>query len=91
MSVHLKSLRTALVMTLLLIVGFVQAQTVNGTVKDSSGEAVIGATVMEKGTKNAVVTDFDGNFTIKVSGNNPIVISYVGMKPQTIDVKGSRK
>ncbi|MCR4853839.1 MAG: TonB-dependent receptor [Prevotella sp.] len=88
MSVHLKSLRTALVMTLLLIVGFVQAQTVNGTVKDSSGEAVIGATVMEKGTKNAVVTDFDGNFTIKVSGNNPIVISYVGMKPQTIDVKG---
>ena len=88
MSVHLKSLRTALVLSLLFIVGCIQAQTVNGTVTDSSGEAVIGATVMERGTKNAVVTDFDGNFSIKVSGNNPIVISYVGMKPQTIDVKG---
>ena len=84
----LKSIRAALVLTLLLLVGAVQAQqTVKVNVKDSSGEAVIGATVVEKGTKNGGITDFDGNLTIKSTGK-PLVISYVGMKSQTVDVKG---
>ena len=38
---------------------------VSGTVKDEAGEAIIGATVTEEGTKNATVTDFDGNFRLK--------------------------
>ena len=88
MSEHLKSLRTALVLSMLFIVGCIQAQTVKGTVTDSSGEPIIGATVLEKGTKNAAVTDFDGNYTIKMSGSNPLVFSYIGMKTKEVDVKG---
>jgi len=72
----------------LLFVGSITAQTVTGTVKDGTGEAVIGATVQEQGTQNAAVTDFDGNFSLKVSGNKPLVISYIGMKTKTVDVKG---
>ena len=88
MSEHLKSLRTALVLSMLFIVGCIQAQTVKGTVTDSSGEPIIGATVLEKGTKNAAVTDFDGNYSIKMSGSNPLVFSYIGMKTKEVDVKG---
>ncbi len=88
MSVKFKSMRIALTLTFLLIVGCLSAQNVTGTVKDATGEPIIGATVQEQGTQNATVTDFDGNFTLKVSGNKPIVISYIGMKNQTIDVKG---
>ena len=58
------------------------------TVVDATGEAVIGASVVEKGTRNGGVTDLDGNFTITVNSNNPIVISYIGMKSQTLSVKG---
>ena len=89
MSVKMKSIsRMVLTMALLLIACGLQAQTITGTVKDSQGEAVIGASVLEKGTKNGVVTDFDGNFKLNVSGKNPIVVSYIGMKSKTIDVKG---
>ena len=88
MSVKIKSMRSALLLTFLLFVGSMTAQTVTGTVKDATGEAVIGATVQEQGTQNAAITDFDGNFSLKVSGKNPIVISYIGMKTKTIDVKG---
>ena len=58
------------------------------TVVDATGEAVIGASVLEKGTRNGGVTDLDGNITIKVQDDNPIVVSYLGMKPQTVSVKG---
>ncbi len=82
--------RTVLLLCLLLVVGSVQAQNVTkGTVTDQTGEPVIGATVMEKGNpSNATVTDFDGNFSLKVSGKNPIVISYIGLKTKEVDVKG---
>ena len=89
MSVKMKSIsRMVLTVTLLLMAFGLQAQTITGTVKDSQGEAVIGASVLEKGTKNGVVTDFDGNFTLKATGKNPLVISYIGMKPKTVDAKG---
>lgn len=88
MSERLKRIRVTLIMAFLLIGGGMSAQTVKVTVKDSSGEAVIGASVVEKGTRNGGVTDFDGVYNIKVSGNNPIVISYIGMKTKTVDVKG---
>ena len=69
--------------------GILNAQTISGTVKDATGEGVIGATIMEQGTTNGTVTDFDGNFTLKLtSSKNPIVVSYVGMKTQTINVDG---
>ena len=75
----IKVIRTALLLALLIIVGNISAQTVKVNVTDATGETVIGATVMEKGTSNGAITDFDGNATVKLSGkNNHLVISYVG-------------
>ena len=88
MSVNIMSIRTTLVLVCMLIAGAVQAQTVKVNVKDSSGEAVIGASVLEKGTHNGGITDFDGNFTIKMTSKNVIVISYIGMKSQEVNVAG---
>ncbi len=89
MSVKMKSIsRMVLTVAFLLMACGLQAQTITGTVKDSQGEAVIGASVLEKGTKNGVVTDFDGNFTLKTTGKNSLVISYIGMKSKTVDPKG---
>ena len=66
--------------------------TAKGTVLDSTGEPVIGATVVEKGNaKNAAVTDFDGNFTLKLQSSKTIVISYVGMKSQELAAGGNMK
>ena len=57
---------------------------IKGTVLDDLGETVIGATVLEKGTTNGTITDFDGNFSLKVEAGKMLVISYVGYK--TIEV-----
>ena len=62
--------------------------TIKGTVKDTNGEEVIGATILEKGTKNGTTTDLSGSFSLKVSGKSPLVISYVGMKTQEVSVAG---
>ena len=62
---------------------------VSGTVVDAQGEAVIGASVVVKGTSTGTVTDFDGNFTIQnVPQNATLVISYVGFRTQNIAVGG---
>ena len=66
--------------------------TAKGQVLDSAGEPVIGATVMEKGNvKNATVTDFDGNFSLKVGAGKKIVITYMGMKAQELSPAASMK
>ena len=62
------------------------AQEITGTVSDSFGP-VIGATVMEKGTSNGTVTDFDGNFKLKVQAGKTLVISYVGYLTQELPAK----
>ena len=63
MSGNLKTFRIALVVFLTFFVSNIYAQALKGTVKDSAGEPVIGATVVEKGSpKNAAVTNFDGVF-----------------------------
>ena len=62
-----------------------QSITVTGVVKDSKGEPIIGATVTEKGTKNATVTDFDGNYALRVSNRNAVlVVSYIGFIAQEV-------
>ena len=56
--------------------------TAKGQVFDQTGETVIGATVVEKGNpQNAVVTDFDGNFTLNLKKGKTVIISYIGTKP----------
>ena len=54
-------------------------QEITGTVNDAMGP-VIGATVMEKGTTNGTVTDFDGNFKLKVEAGRTLVFTYIGYK-----------
>lgn len=70
--------------------GFAQAIQVKGTVLDASGMTVIGASVLEKGTTNGVITDFDGNFELSVSPNGTLVISYVGFQTQEIAVNNQQ-
>ena len=68
--------------TLIFACTVMYAQTeITGTVIDENGEGVIGATVMEKGTSNGTVTDFDGNFTLKVEEGKTLVITYIGYDP----------
>jgi TonB-linked SusC/RagA family outer membrane protein len=84
MSEKVKNVRYALLGMLLFFAAAVQAQTISGNVKDSTGEGVIGATVQEVGTQNATVTDFDGNFTLKLQDKkHKVQVSYVGMQPKT--------
>lgn len=65
-----------------------QKITVTGTVSETNGEPVIGATVMEKGTANGTATDIDGKYTISVDPKATLVVSYVGYDTQEIKVNG---
>ena len=66
----------------LMLCTIMYAQTeITGTVVDDFGEGVIGATVKEKGTSNGAVTDFDGNFKVKVAKGATLVITYIGYDP----------
>ena len=86
----LMNLRTIFTMLLLAIVWSVSAQnvTIKGTVTDENGEPIIGASVLEKGTNAGVSTDVDGNFSLKVTGKNPLVVSYIGMDAQEVNITG---
>ena len=64
--------------------------TVKGTVVDDAGEPVIGATIMEKGTRNGTVTDIDGNYVIKVRRNAQLAISYLGYASQVVPAGTSK-
>ena len=68
-----------------------QAQTtVTGTVTDSSGEPVIGASVVEKGKSNGAATDIDGNYRIALpAGAKQLTFSYVGYVSKTVDIAGA--
>ncbi len=80
------SLLTLLLCLALPIQAWAQKQTVTGTVTEQNGEPIIGATIMEKGTTNGTTTDFDGNFSINVTKDAIILVSYVGYVPQEIKV-----
>lgn len=90
MSGKFKNLRFALVAATLTMSANGFAQTViKGNVTDNTGEPIIGASVIEQGTNTGGVTDLDGNFTITLTGNSKkLKISYVGMKPQLVNVAG---
>lgn len=68
-----------------------QQQTVTGNIVDERQEIpLIGVTVMEKGTKNGVVTDMDGNFSISVGPKATLSISYIGYKSVDVAVNGKK-
>ena len=73
-------------LTLMLSTIMYAQQEITGTVTDAMGP-VIGATVMEKGTSNGTVTDFDGNFKLKVEAGKTLVISYIGYDSQELPAK----
>lgn len=79
-SLRLKALLTLLVGLFLSIGAFAQQIAVKGHVKDTTGEPVIGANVLVKGTTNGTITDFDGNFMLNVPKDAILSVSFVGYK-----------
>ncbi|MDO6759979.1 TonB-dependent receptor [Tamlana sp. 2_MG-2023] len=77
--------------TVLAQSNFQETITVKGIVTEAELGPVVGANIIELGTSNGVMTDFDGNFTIEVRKDSKLVISYVGFTTQTIDVKGRKE
>lgn len=88
LSNHVNTTFTKKIFLLLLVLGvsvFTYAQQkITGTVTDQTGEAIIGASVVVKGTTNGTVTDFDGNFTLNAPAKSVLVISYVGYVTQNV-------
>lgn len=79
-SLRLKALLTLLVGLFLSIGAFAQQIAVKGHVKDTTGEPVIGANVLVKGTTNGTITDFDGNFMLNVPKDAILSVSFIGYK-----------
>lgn len=89
-SVEMKNKCFVWLMVILLMVPIglsAQEITVKGNVTDSTGEGVIGASVVEKGNAgNGTITDINGDFTLRVSGKSKkLVVSYIGMQSQEVD------
>jgi len=85
------------ILTLLLVLGTMFSAwaqneiTITGRVTDTTGEAVIGGSVIVKDAKGlGTITDFDGNYKIKVQQYRTLVFSYIGMKTQEVLVKGDK-
>ena len=66
-----------------------QEHTITGQVIDTKGEMLIGVSILQKGTSNGTITDMDGNYTLKVSGEQPVLVfSYIGYK--TLGIPGNK-
>ena len=84
----MKRIRLLMMLALVWMTATSFAQGIKGTVIDENGEPVIGATVADmSNTKNATITDFDGNFVINVKSGQTITISYIGYETQTVAAK----
>ncbi|MCE5177928.1 MAG: carboxypeptidase-like regulatory domain-containing protein, partial [Porphyromonadaceae bacterium] len=65
-----------------------QQNTITGKVTDKKGEPIIGANIIEVGTTNGTVTDIDGNFTLNVSDDAVLRISFIGYIEQNVNTAG---
>lgn len=63
-----------------------QAKSISGVVRNTQGESIIGANIIEKGTKNGTVTDLDGTFKLNVSPKAVVLVSYIGYVEQEISI-----
>jgi hypothetical protein len=79
---------TCLIGMLLPLCAMAQQITLHGVVKDPSGETVIGAAVVEKGTTNGTVTDLNGAFSLTLPPNATVEISFIGYTTQAIPLNG---
>ena len=79
---HFKKALLVMALSTASLSALAQDVIVSGTVKDATGEPIIGASVVQKGTSNGTVTDFDGHFSFKASQGTPLVISYIGYDTQ---------
>lgn len=70
---------------------YAQQSTVSGTIYDGNGESLIGATIVEKGTNNGTVSDFNGNFEITVDSDAKLLVSYTGYADSELAVNGNRR
>lgn len=64
--------------------------TLKGLVSDESGEPIIGANVLVKGSTNGTITDFDGRFTLNVPKNSTLEISFIGYETKSIQIKNNK-
>ena len=87
---QLRKMFLSLALLLTSTIMYAQSE-ISGTVVDTSGEAVIGATVKEKGTSNGTITDFDGVFKLKVNEGAVLVISYIGYQTQELPAQQGMK
>ena len=88
MNLQIKRASMALLLSVFCFVAYAQ-KTVTGTVKDATGEPMIGVSIIVDGTMNGGVSDFDGNFSIKdVPENGVLKISYIGYRDQKVSVAG---
>lgn len=72
-----------------LLVGYASAQTIKGVVVDKKGEPIIGATILEKGTTNGTITNFNGEFSIVLkSKSSNLIVSYIGYNKQELSATG---
>lgn len=83
----MKKLFLCFLLLLCAVGAIAQKKSITGIVVDVTGEPVIGASVVELGTTNGTITDFDGNFSLSVESNGKIQITFVGYKTEVVAVK----
>ena len=89
MKLNVSVFRTMILSALLFVGIAAEARVISGTVKDQTGETIISASVVVKGTTLGTVTDFDGNYTIDVPDDAKVLVfSYIGMVTQEINITG---
>ena len=89
MKLNVSVFRTMILSALLFVGMAAEARVISGTVKDQTGETIISASVVVKGTSLGTVTDFDGNYTIDVPDDAKVLVfSYIGMVTQEINITG---
>lgn len=88
---YLKSFRLLLLLCMIPLWSMAQTISVHGTVKDETGEPIIGASVLETGTTNGSITDIDGNFSLKVSSQSKLTVSFIGYQTQVVSVSGKNQ
>ena len=86
----MKSLWVLIALCLFPVVAYAQSISVSGTVVDELGEPILGANIIQKGTTNGVLTDIDGNFSLKAPNGATLVVSYIGYETVEAKVTGTK-